>query len=468
MRVDQPSCLGRHPLRIQAERSLINRVAVSLVLVAFARGSYAWNGPEHVEIGTAAYSAACERARTALAADPATPGDWIGRFALACGYVNTPSGMITVYEPLVGEWSALAADHTEKPEQLFDIELGNRVVDYRVMTKIAVTNYRHFHPTSVLSWRADHLRSLEAVAAASKASGIARVEEFERALAVQAFAQHYLHDSFAAGHMGFNRVASSNAAALTHHNTANSRGRCVANLENDTWVTFGDGSLTISDESRRRVIDAADASLYDFLATFISGEVQPDRWRGVWTQFPAFYKDDDSRGKATCSAPTQFQSLRSVSRPAETAVTFDLIAVTDASLWGDGSLVSGVVGGASVEFMYTIPIGYRVIQNRLFVGIGMAAPNAGARPVLLDVSYVWHFATSMRGTLTHDVGFGYLYYFFGPAERRQTQSLRALYALNVEAGRFYIRLQTGYGRSSRGTTGPHAGIGVGWVHRSRR
>jgi hypothetical protein len=58
-----------------------------------------------------------------------------------------------------------------------------------------------------------------------------------------AFADHYLQDSYASGHMGFNRRASSAAAAKVFHDYWNRRGRVVSNRAGARWLAYGDGRL---------------------------------------------------------------------------------------------------------------------------------------------------------------------------------------------------------------------------------
>jgi len=445
-----------------------------LAIALLAPDAYAWNGYEHQSIGAQAYHDACER----VARDIGQSGsDRVReRFRLACTTVAMRThGAFGVremdaYEDIMGEWSALAADHTRSPDELMSIQLGDILVDYRVMTKIAVTNYRHFHPASVLSWRTEHLKSLDLAVAASQTTTTRLVENFERALAVQAFAQHYLQDSFASGHMAFNRVASSNAAALAYHNAESRRGRCVSSLSGEIWITYGDGHLddAANAQGKQVVVTAATLSLYDFLSTFVTGAILTNRWQETLFQIPAFYKARPIGSvQADCAAPVEFSPLRTVSTPAESIITFDFMTVADRSLWRGDPIVVGTIVGASFQFMYTIPLRYRVIQNRLFVGAGASTQQPGPRAFLLDVTYLWHVGTSLNGTLTHEVGIGQ-HFYWSYRGRYETASIRGLYAVSIEAGRVYVRLQAGAAKGWYGGWAPHVSAGVGWVHRSTR
>jgi hypothetical protein len=441
-------------------------LAATTATLLFVTNLWAWNGNEHITIGSEAYYLAC---KSVLKNHEAATGEIANRKELACRAIALPvsDGAFGLregyaYDALAGEWSALAADHTRSADELTQVALGDVVADYRLFTMMAVSNYRHFHPASVTSWRAEHLKSLQAAAAAARSAGIERIEGFEKALAIQAFAQHYLQDSFSAGHMGFNRVASSNAAALAYHNAASRTGRCVENLNGVAWFTYGDDHLNDSDEGKQHVITAAELSMLDFLETFVTGDASETRWQNVWLELPSHIKDDLPTAGAKCSGPSTFRSLRSVSQPAEAAVTMDIMLASDASLYRPA--MQGLLVGASRDFIYTIPLGYRVIQNRIYGLVGATTKQLGPRAILADFGYLWHVGTTNRGVLTHEVGFGEHLYWATRGGYRSA-SLRGLYAINIEAGRIYLRFQAGAAYSV-GRWGPHLSTGIGWVHRS--
>ena len=348
---------------------MTTKVYVGILLLCVATTAYGWNGEEHNIIGSCGYAVACGE----LAKHVEATGDTASkeRYRLVCTAVGVDHasgdtiGANYSYAPLAGEWSALAADHAQTPEQLNSIQLGDIAIDYRSMAENAVTNYRHFHPVSVTSWRTEHFSALEAVASAATKTGIPLVEAFEKGMAIEAFAQHYLQDSFAAGHMGFNRVGSSKAASLAYHNEASIRGRCVANVKGEAWVTYGDGNLNRSPDGWKHAVLTSSLSWYDFLATFVSGVPVTTRWQLVWAEFPAYYKDDESGAVAPCTYDADMKALRTVSRTAGSVTTFDSMTVADGTMWGGDPVVVGVIFGGSVEWVYTIPVGYRQLQSRL-------------------------------------------------------------------------------------------------------
>lgn len=126
----------------------------------------------------------------------------------------------------------------------------------------------------------------------------------------------------------------------------------------------------------------------------------------------------------------------------------------------------GFLIGGSVEWVYTIPLGYRQIQSRIFGGIGATTQQPGPRAVLAELTYLWNIGASFNGTLTHEIGIGSRFYVASRG-RYQTSSTLALYAAKLEAGRVYLRIELGpaYGY---GIWRPHVGVGLGWVHRSKR
>src|SRR5688572_26541312 len=104
----------------------------------------AWNGEEHVAVGYNGYGRACLNARAAYSNLPEPAS---ARLRLACGIVgervpqDTTSPVVAfTYAPLAGDWSRLAADHTETPDQLTSARLGDLVVGYGHMASIAINN----------------------------------------------------------------------------------------------------------------------------------------------------------------------------------------------------------------------------------------------------------------------------------------------------------------------------------------
>lgn len=428
-----------------------------------SRTALAWAPEEHVEIGRTAYRAACDslRADVRLLSDKAVAQT---RLAIACLSVAPPQPGLQpeyAYEAVFGEWSALAADFVDTPEQLLSVKVGDIALDYRRLARIAMTNYKHFHPAVVTSWRDEQKQSVARATSAATTSGIIQLDQFESALAIQAFAQHYLQDAFSAGHMGFNRVASSNATALAYHNSASKKGRCIRNLAGETWYTYGDGRLKWGD-SRAHVIAAAKESVREMLLAFIDGSVADAQWQQTWLKLPAFI-DEAAQSAGECAGATDFVALRSISKPAGAATTFELMSTSDITLDRRGEAVQGVLVGASAEFA-VIPFGFRTIRARMFAALGMSVREIGPHGFLAEYGYLVQLGTTNRGLLTHEIGYAQNL-FIGSNWSDRRSSIRLLYAANLETGRLYLRAQAGLAYRF-GHAGLNFGAGVGWLSES--
>jgi hypothetical protein len=437
----------------------------TIVILVFPTCVYAWSGKEHAAIGSQAYVAACKAVADAIQAMPADESR-AARYQVACrGVPLTPDvNDRFALQALFGDWSAIAGDHADQPAQLTDLMLSDIVVDYRRFARRAMTNYRHFHPAVTASWRESHLQALEAAVKASSISGPRLQEAYENALAYEAFAQHYLQDSFAAGHMGFNRVASSNAAALAYHNRASKSGRCVANLRGESWHTYGDDHLADNKETWSHLFEASALSLAHFIASFVGGIADEATVEVVAATLPAFVKDTGSQVETGCQYFGRFLSLRGVSMPAQTATTWDVWFVRDATAYYSKPTMLGVMIGGSFEFA-PIDIGYRTIQNRFQAGIGRTYSEIGGHAFLFDIQYLWQVGSSAKGLVTHEVGIGEGDYWV--PNNYEMVHLRAIYNMNVEDGRTYMRIHVALARSSF-RWAPYIAIGFGSVRRASR
>lgn len=456
---------------------LSRRLAIGVLIQLSTCHALAWDGTEHKDIGTAGYDQACRQVVAVFGqSDDASMQT---RLHLACSGVGRPSNAATPtsysYAALAGDWSRLAADHTESPEQLTSPRLGSLVVGYRRMTTLVINNYRHFQPSSVTSWRHDHAAALMLAAEASRERGVELAETFERALAVESFAQHYRQDSFASGHMGFNRLASSNATALAYHDRMSLQGRCVASDNGEAWYTYGDGQLwgvhigreifpQLAAAGRDHVMDASASSFYDFLSSFVSGKVDDTRWRDTWSKVPATFNPKSS-SSGNCIYRAGWDSLREVGAPAPGASSLELFTVTDGSIYRYHAAARALMVGVSRDTGAPISVGYRQIHTRFFASIGGTIRQTGSRELYVDWGAAAEVASSAAGTFTHEVGVGQSY-VYGPHNATYSSlhasSVRIFYGLRVEAGPVYVRVQTGIARSY-GVNGAHVSTGIGWV-----
>lgn len=242
--------------------------AILIAAVCWGSPTLAWDFGEHEEIGQLAYEFACERlevqihANEICAAGAADVGQSRAgaegkdrpalcyKFAVACGGPTQQAGgdagamlrrsrIAQVY----GQACAIAGDHFGNPEEFAALRAGEDLFSIVDMGVRALSNHDHFHPQVVRRWR-DVLG--QALAAASDGSSqdpdtVQAAARFELAYYLSAFSSHFLQDSFAAGHMGFNRPASGATPSKTFHDHWNKVGRQVVTAGGIECRTYGDG-----------------------------------------------------------------------------------------------------------------------------------------------------------------------------------------------------------------------------------
>ena len=268
-----------------ASRAAVKRFVALSALVAGGvvclspRPAAGWNFVEHTELGQDGYQDACDQ----LAVDlklavrlqngkaPAGPAgvscenatdDATVRWCLAC----------RTYSPaLYGQSVAIAGDHVGSPEELMS-PAGQQVAaslgDY---ISLALVNVEHFRPAAPGNWRTFHTRALDIATTPQPGASLSQV--FAQVFFTSAFADHFLQDSFAAGHAGFNRPASGAAASVAFHNLWNASGRLVRTPAGECWLEYGDGKLHYLTQFGRDHISAAEkASVLDVLTTFVTGK----------------------------------------------------------------------------------------------------------------------------------------------------------------------------------------------------
>ena len=189
---------------------------------------------------------------------------------------------------LYGDATAIAGDFLGHPSEFLSHAGAWRFHSNKSYYLLALENSAHFNPTSTRSWAEYHQQAIAYALVGAAGQGLTTVEQFQLALFESAFADHYLQDSFAAGHMGFNRAASSAAAAKSFHDAWNARGRVATDRAGDRWVTFGDSRLDdpANAEGRRHVLEAATLSIRGVLTAFVLGARVPDDEIAVWQLLP--------------------------------------------------------------------------------------------------------------------------------------------------------------------------------------
>jgi hypothetical protein len=114
--------------------------------------------------------------------------------------------------------------------------------------KLAKENYDHFSPNAQNVYLIGHQVAIEQAVKAHESQSLS---ELSKAYAMNAFASHFLSDSFASGHMRAPRFELQNkvtpavlGALLANymHNEDNKNGLHVYNLRGDEWIAYGDFS----------------------------------------------------------------------------------------------------------------------------------------------------------------------------------------------------------------------------------
>src|SRR5258705_4244149 len=205
-------------------------VRKSVVLIGVVATSAGWNYVEHVELGSESYANACKQLRDEVeGADAAT----MTRLEIACDNLELSA-------ELYGQACALAGDRFNAPADFMSTSAGWKAASRKQYYGLALANSTHFHPYAPREWRRYHSQALDHALEASRHQGLDAVDGLQLALFENAFADHFLDDPFSAGHMGFNRAASSVAASLVYHDQWNGKGRVVRDRTGASWRTYGD------------------------------------------------------------------------------------------------------------------------------------------------------------------------------------------------------------------------------------
>lgn len=407
----------------------LHATVFALTLLA-SREALGWAGREHRAIGTEAYIAACERLADRANRDEQTAQ----RYSVACSNLQ-------VTALLYGQGSAVSGDWVSEPNELVSATGAIRALKRTNYYRLALTNSAHFHPLATREWRDFHSLAIATALAASRMQGAEQIQGFEQAFTESAFGDHFLQDCFAAGHMGFNRPASSAGASKVFHDEWNARGRRVTNRRGETWFTNGDGRLDTpaNRDARRRVIAATTSSVYAVLVAFIFGERDPAADFAVWQEVP--YTIDDQEllpavealfgGSETLARPGALPLL-AVKRPASKDGVLGAWSSFALAFGHDDHAIGSLVFGGDL----LIPR----IGVRAEVGGGIAFEDElDAVRFAVDAGVVRRFGLSFDGLISHEVDVGALVTIGSDVDA----VVRASYRVNIEAAEWLLRPEIG-------------------------
>ncbi|XP_078366364.1 uncharacterized protein LOC144650543 isoform X2 [Oculina patagonica] len=132
------------------------------------------------------------------------------------------------------------------------IWLGGVPIKHGRMLKLAENNHDHFLPYAKDAYLTGHQLAMDKAREASKYGGSESRRLLHEAYSLDAFACHFLTDSFSSGHIRVPRVELGKATVLKKdghllskcmHDEDGKYGLRVTNASGDKWIAYGDGML---------------------------------------------------------------------------------------------------------------------------------------------------------------------------------------------------------------------------------
>ncbi len=277
-------------------RKLLLKITfVTIVVIFIVDVSWAYEYHEHATIGEMSYKAACEKLINAK-------NKFTENEKNLLNYIACDNYLMLA--KTYGQATALAGDHIDSPEK-FTSEYVQGANDADSTLKYllnAKTNSSHFYPEVKTNWEKHHQEALNLANKARDYRDFIEIRNaFKKAFYWNAFADHFLHDAFASGHVGFNRITTKPNTALYYHNQFNKIGRMFRSGAENCWPALGDGYLfkgpsfelgekyvtslgwswdssggfikhnDLNKTNRERLIESSTTSVYTFLNRFITG-----------------------------------------------------------------------------------------------------------------------------------------------------------------------------------------------------
>jgi hypothetical protein len=432
----------------------------ALMLVLHAPAAHAWGTREHREIGAEAYTAACKQIAAEVDLKSSTDPALAARYEEACGHLEAKAR-------IYGQANAIAGDYLGGPEDFMTHRGALNVVSRLHYYDLARGNFDHFHPAVTRLWREVHDQAVEHALAAAQTKGLAQSIEFERAFYENAYADHFLQDSFAAGHMGFNRTASSASAGLLFHNRWNAHGRWALDRKGSRWLTYGDSRLDDprNVDGRRHVCHAATASVHAFLATFVRGErVSEEDDLEAWRSLPYMIEAPELKpavvelftGEEEEPTKPELVPLLAMMRPARVDEQVEAWGWSAGSFGAPRKPFVGLL--AALDFGIPGPVSFP-LESYLAVGATVYQPN-GEHRFIMDLGLDLPIELSTGGVIAHHVKGGLTWIVQGSF----TAVAHAEYQITAHLGATLIFLEAGPSLLFPGDRiGWYAGVGVGQV-----
>lgn len=205
-------------------------------------------------------------------------------------YMNTvESDLNKARQQGINDWEFYSLHDETKP--LNKITCGGSIISglfpFGSYLKLARVNYDHFAPDSVTAYTVGHQYALNTALRAYQKKQQGEIDDaiklLELAYAQNAFANHYLTDSFSSGHMRVPRRAIAQDIMLPKilnllianimHDEDNEHGLNVVNAEGSSWIAYGDNYLYRPEAEQQRgiMLDAMQRSADSIYQTFNTG-----------------------------------------------------------------------------------------------------------------------------------------------------------------------------------------------------
>jgi len=166
---------------------------------------------------------------------------------------------------------------------------------------LAKINFDHFGADARAAYNAGHTAALEAAARGSNP------EDLEKAYTLNAFADHFLEDSFSSGHMRTPRrilhgaLGFADACSKYMHDEDCALGLQVVNPRGESWMAFGDGRLSdkADEDNKARCLSALRASVAEVFTAWRTKKL-PDMPYAAWQEAPTL---ESARAETQALAP---------------------------------------------------------------------------------------------------------------------------------------------------------------------
>lgn len=429
-------------------------VGAAVTLWPVAAG--AWGTVEHKQLGRTSYLQACVQLAAAVAAVKSPSAGIAKRLEIACG--RNVEAQADIY----GDATAIAGDFLADPSEFLSQAGAWRFKSNKSYYLLALENSEHFNPMSTQSWAHYHDKAIEEGLAGARGDGLETIRRFQLALQESAFADHFLQDSFAAGHMGFNRTASSASASKAFHDAWNARGRIVIDRNGDRWVTFGDGRLNRpdNDDARRHVQNAATMSIRNVLRAFVFGERAPDDELALWRALPFMIQAPEMNvdvvdifKRSEDPATEQLVPLVKTIRP----VRKDTVLV--GCVWSAAPFSSADDGVVAAVGGLELAVPRLPAQTYLGAGGTLREPD-GKHSAVVETGLLFPLGLSLSGLISHQLNTSVSWLF----RSRVATVIHAEYQVNLELGDVLINLHAGLAEFfPNPRTGWYAAFGLGYT-----